>query len=253
MIKSKKAWIVITAVFAVAQTVFAHFIQNPPSARAYAWLTLLSVALAAVYVLLAFETTPFKIVMLVAFGATVVSDFFLTELVSFEGQKVVAMCFFCVVQLSYFLRLYLNHRSKTAQKAHLVTRALFCMVGLLAAGLVLQEKNNAISVVSIFYFANLAVNLIFSFLQIKLSVLFAIGLLFFVACDLLIGLNEMAVGFIPMAETSFIYKLTNTGYNLAWMFYVPAQTLLAISVHDAAKGGGLCKSCKKGEKAVKSD
>ncbi len=235
MIKSKKAWVWITAGLVVIQIILSHFIHNPPTAMAYAWLTFSSVALCFLYVLAAYEQTPLKTCMLVAFSATVCADFFLTEITSFEGQKVVAMSFFCVTQFAYFIRLYRNHLDERTNRLHVMVRASVCAVALLAGALVLKEANNALSVISVFYFANLAVNLFFAFAQWKRSPFVALGLLFFLACDVFVGLGEMAADFLSVAEGSLIDRLTSTGVNIAWIFYVPSQTLLAVSVHDEGK------------------
>ncbi len=231
MIKTKKQFIVYTTIFVCAQIILSHFIQRT-SALTYSILTLSSVMLALVYVILSSENTPFHTIMLGALSATVAADFFLTELVTFEGQKLVAMCFFCVTQACYFLRIYREHQTNRAKKVHLYVQGGVILFALILTVIVLKGNTNALSLISMFYFANLTMNLVFAFIQIKLSILFPLGLLFFLLCDILVGLNEMASSFIPIAESSFVYKLIHSGVNLAWIFYVPSQTLLAISTHE---------------------
>ena len=93
---------------------------------------------------------------------------------------------------------------------------------------VLKENANFLSLISMFYFANLAANIVFSFMQFKLNPLFPIGLTLFSFCDILIGL-EMLDNFMTIPETSFINKINDVQINLAWAFYVPSQTLISLS------------------------
>ena len=58
----------------------------------------------------------------------------------------------------------------------------------------------------------------------------AVILLLFLLCDTVVGLDVMASDYLPIGEGSFIYKLLNTNLNLAWIFYVPSQALIGISL-----------------------
>ncbi len=234
LLKTKKQLYAYTAVFIVAELFFGHFIQKSTS-LAYSLLTVFSVAVALLYVAISFENTYFHKLMLLALSATVVADFFLAGLVEIMGdveQKTFAMCFFCVAQACYFLRIYQNHEKERTKKGHIFLRLSLSILGLGITMVVLKEKTNLLSLVAVLYFANLILNLIFAFTQIKISALLPIGLLFFLLCDTIIGLSVMSDLFIPITEGSLFYGLIHSGVNLAWVFYVPSQTLLAISVNE---------------------
>ena len=59
---------------------------------------------------------------------------------------------------------------------------------------------------------------------------FAIGLAFFALCDASVGLSTMAELYIKVSEGSVLYSIIHPGFNLAWVFYVPSQALIAISL-----------------------
>ena len=64
--------------------------------------------------------------------------------------------------------------------------------------------------------------------------LFPIGLVLFLLCDTIIGL-QMATGvYLPISEHSVIYKIIFTDFNLAWFFYLPSQVCIALSGKSAA-------------------
>ena len=48
-------------------------------------------------------------------------------------------------------------------------------------------------------------------------------------CDLFIGFNIMSSSYIELSPGTFLYFLAYPGFNIAWLFYVPSQALIAIS------------------------
>jgi hypothetical protein len=87
---------------------------------------------------------------------------------------------------------------------------------------------NELIIVALFYYVNFLVNVIFSFVHFKSNKLLALGLLLFILCDTMIGFQEM-VGIFNLNKDSFIYIISQTDYNIPWIFYIPAQILLLIS------------------------
>ena len=72
-------------------------------------------------------------------------------------------------------------------------------------------------------------NVVFAFLSFSQNPLLAIGLVLFALCDTVIGL-DLLDAYLPAFRDSAINKLLHPGFNLAWMFYLPSQALLAISL-----------------------
>ena len=158
---------------------------------------------------------------------TVFADLFL---VWFGAEdQLSGMIFFFGTQMSYFLRIFLEESNPKTRKIHLIVRISASILISFATCVVLGENTDAVAIISLLYFANLAINTIFAFVNFKRSPLLAIGLTFFVLCDIFVGIATMGA-YIHIAEGSLAYKILNSGVNWAWIFYVPSQTLLAISL-----------------------
>ena len=111
---------------------------------------------------------------------------------------------------------------------------LFIRLGLIAAAeaitvLILKDATDPLAVISICYYVNLIFNIILAFLQFKQYRLFAIGLVFFLLCDTVIGLQVMSGGYLPIPEGSLLDKILSVPFNLAWLFYLPSQVLISLS------------------------
>jgi hypothetical protein len=139
------------------------------------------------------------------------------------------MICFSVTQITYFLRIYFEDENQTRKKVHLVLRASLSLIILISTCLVLGKQTDVLALVSIFYYVNLVLNIVFSFFNFKNSWIFTIGLICFVICDTFIGLANIGP-YIDLHNNPFLLKLLNPGFNVAWAFYVPSQTLLAISL-----------------------
>ncbi len=145
-------------------------------------------------------------------------------------NKLPAMCSFSVTQLAYAALLYF--RDRRFGKIHLAVRGCTVLIALLGTMLVLGEGTDALSLVSLFYFANLFVNVIWAFIEWKESRFLAIGLLLFAFCDICIGFSVMDSLYISLPKDTLLHFLANPGFNLAWVFYIPAQTLIALSLAE---------------------
>ncbi len=163
---------------------------------------------------------------------TALADFFLV--VSDPARQIPAMLFFSVTQLAYATMLYLDAKDIKSKRIHIVLRLLLTIaleVGMLA---VLGSSADLLTAITMFYFANLLSNAIFAFAA-KERLLFALGLVFFICCDVFVGMEVLISDYISISEDSLIYKLTNLGINTAWLFYIPSQVLISLSV--AYSGG----------------
>lgn len=186
------------------------------------------VVLACLFMLLFFERNISYYLTQLGLICTVMADLFLVVLSPIK--QLPAMIFFLVTQICYFLRLYLNEESTKKRRVHLIVRISAVLFAIVITIAVLRDKTDPLSLVSLFYYANLIVNIIVAFTQLKSQILLAIGLLLFLLCDTLIGLDVMASSYIPVSEGSFIHLLLNVDFNLAWIFYVPSQALIGISL-----------------------
>lgn len=217
----------LAAAFLVCELVLGILVQVTGGTALVA-VSYACVALACLFVSLFYEKSHTYYLTQAALVFTLLADLFLV--VMSPIQQLPAMVFFSFTQLCYFLRLYMGHKNRTVQMAHCVARIAVVVLALALTVIVLGENTDALSLVSLFYYANLIVNIIFAFIEFKKEGLLAFGLLLFLLCDTVIGLNVMASGYLPVAEGSFIYSILHCNINLAWIFYVPSQALIAISL-----------------------
>ena len=158
---------------------------------------------------------------------TVVSDIFLV-LIQPQNQAV-AMTTFSVVQILYFVRIWCETKNKKLNLINLIVRVCLIIIVEIITIIIVKENVDYVSIISMFYYTNLILNLIFSFINFKISPLLAIGLVFFLLCDTFVGFSSAINVYFAISESSWIYKLVFSSFNFIWFFYVPSQTLLALS------------------------
>lgn len=232
MSKSKKKILITTASFILLESVLTALVQLTSGAL-NAFVSFTAIVSACLFAITFFEKTTDAALMCIALICTVCADFFLV--IAEPRHQLVAMIFFSITQICYFLRLYMRQSKKRLH--HAVTRIIIIAAAVIMTVIILGEKIDALSLVSIFYFANLVVNVAVAFIQREKSTFFAIGLLLFSLCDISVGLSVMNKSYIPLPKGSILSWLASPGFNLAWVFYVPSQTFIAMSiVEDKIKG-----------------
>ena len=226
MIKNKKLLVILSATFLTVEAVLGVLLQTSQHLTPIN-LRYTAVVLACLFFILFAEKSLSFLFTMLALLCTVGADYFLVY--SEEMQQLLAMLFFSVTQLAYFLRLYFEDKSKTRRLVHLIVRIALSLVAIGVTLTVLKSNADGVAVVSMFYYVNLILNIIFAFVEFEKPGVFAIGLLLFALCDTVIGLSLINT-YLPISEESFIYKLINPGFDLAWAFYLPSQALLAVSL-----------------------
>lgn len=119
-------------------------------------------------------------IIALAFGLTMISDFFLLLL---DRYYTAGVCFFVLVQMTY---LYYLHRQRCG--SYLVPRGVLFVVG--AILLFVNRQTDALSVVTLFYFVNLLGNTMSSFSNPELKMV-SFGFVLFVCCDICVGLHNL--------------------------------------------------------------
>ena len=231
MLNIERNYKIATIIFIVAEIILGVLLQMH-SGLAYSIITLTSIVLAFVFVITNISNKKLNLLMVYTMLFTVLADLFLCGLVKKENSQLVAMIFFNFVQICYCIRIYINHTTCKQKVVHLTVRILVILIAVISTIIVLKSNTNALAIVSLIYYANLIVNIVFSFTQLKVSKLLPIGLVLFLLCDTFIGLTVMQDLFIKLDPASIIYKLTHNRINFAWLFYVPSQTILALSVKE---------------------
>lgn len=177
-----------------------------------------SILLCVVFVLLHLRQANYF--LLFGLLCTAVSDWFLV--VKFGADKLTAMLFFLVAQVLYAILLHLRARSKGL----LITRLVVLVIVEAVAVLVLLGNMDALAAVSMAYYTMLIMNVICAFAAYKKEPLLAWALVLFLLCDTVIGLQQVAMGY--MSLPLWLNDIVFCGFPLAWAFYLPSQVMIAL-------------------------
>ena len=164
---------------------------------------------------------------------TLVADYFL---VLSDGAELEGVIAFILVQLSYFAYTLVREDRVSVRRANIFTRIGLCAALIIGAVAVLGKDNDALSIVSVIYYANLLTNIVFAFLLGREARVFAIGLVLFAMCDLCIGLEVLTSTYLDSSVLDFFY---GSRLNLPWVFYQPSQVLIGLALYrkDKARDG----------------
>lgn len=157
---------------------------------------------------------------------TLCADLFLLIL---NRDYVVGVSFFVLAQLCYFGRIYLECDSERVRKIHLIVRGAVIVLSLVLPAIVLGDRVDLLSIISVLYFANLVLNTAFAFVDFKKNPILPIALLLFCFCDVFVGFSNMS-GYFSFERGTLAWWLAHPGFNAAWLFYSPSQMLLGISL-----------------------
>ena len=161
---------------------------------------------------------------LVGLACTLAADYFLV--VMDPIQRLWGMIFFLCAQLLYGLAL---HRQKPIKGLGYLRIGLSILAIVLPIA-ILGKNSDLLAVISVCYYANLIVNIIAAFSQREISKLLPLGFLLFLLCDTVIGLQVASSGYLSIPETSWLYRLIFSRINMAWLFYLPSQVLIVLSL-----------------------
>ncbi len=174
-----------------------------------------------------------------AIAFTAVSDFFI--LVKDSHYEIGVTTFF-VAQCVYFFRLYFKRMNARVRFGKFNVRALYISLVLRTAlifatllSLALTVGLNYLLCACTFYFITLLCNCADALFTVRgglKNILFAIGLLLFVCCDVCVGLHNFGsvLGVnLPAWLISFVrYAI--------WIFYLPSQALIVCSLGHGIVG-----------------
>lgn len=223
--KRKYTVLALASVFVLFEIVLYPIIQAV-SAKNFGIPTYLSVILAFLFSFVCYLTArqKFSFFVNIALAFTLCADFCLVVLV--PARETAGVVIFIGAQLSYFL--YILAREKGALLyAHIGVRAFVTALAPVIVYFILDGKPDALSIISVIYYTELVLNLVFSLFDKELR-LFSVGLFLFALCDLSIGLKNLSDYFAFAGELSRFFKTTKL--NFAWIFYLPSQVLISLSL-----------------------
>ncbi len=224
-VKKQRILFVLTILFVTVELALGILLQTS-SGRAVAAYSFGAVILACLFCALFADQSPEYVLTQLALVLTVCADYFLVW--SIPQRQLPAMLFFLVAQLAYAARLWFMASAKE-RRSQLLARGALSVGVLIVTLAVLQKKTDALALVSMLYYANLILNVLFSFVRFRSRALLAIGFLLFLLCDTVIGL-DLLNGYLSIPADAFLYRIIRPGFNLAWAFYLPSQVLLALSL-----------------------
>ena len=140
-------------------------------------------------------------------------------------QRLGGMIFFLLAQSCYGVWL---HR-RNPNKYLLLARAILTVSAAVVTKAVLGSKSDALAIVSVCYYANLIMNIVSAFSRFRMQKGFAIGLILFLPCDTVIGLQVAAGAYLPIAENGILGRILFMDFNLSWFFYLPSQVCIALT------------------------
>ena len=183
MLNNKKLLLITSAIFIIIELTLGVLVQTT-GGNLNTIVSFGSVVLAFIYSILVLTKNKDSVLTSIGLFFTVCSDIFLVVLN--PRIQVLAMVFFSITQIAYFLRIINLQKSQKLRLIHLIVRLVTIVIAIVATIIVLKEKTDFLSLISLFYYANLVINLIFSFMMDEKNILFSIGLICFACCDLLI-------------------------------------------------------------------
>ena len=164
-----------------------------------------------------------KPLLVAGLAGTVVADYYLV--VCGAQYKLEGMFAFLLVQALYATYFHTKGFSKKWLWARLILTAL--AVG--TAFGVLGNKTDTLAIVSVCYYANILMNLLMAFCRLKKFFLLAIGFLFFILCDTVVGLQVASQGYLSIGQDTLLHQILFSDINLVWLFYLPSQVLIALA------------------------
>ena len=223
--KSKSFWITVTALYVCVQTALGIALQVTHG-RVINTCQFGAIILACLFCAVLAERSREYAFTQIALVCTVCADYFLVW--SQPIKQLPAMLFFLCAQTAYAARLYLL-AGKTERRVQLISRVALCAVIVIVTLAVLGQNADALAIVSMLYYAQLILNVVFAFAKFRSRAVLAIGFLLFLLCDTVIGL-DLINGYLPIPPDALLYKIIRPGFNLAWVFYLPSQVLLSLSL-----------------------
>ena len=204
-------------------TFLMHNVSGMFSVFSYAYVTA-----ACIFCALFWKNTSEHIFTQLGLIGTMGADFFLVLLP--EQERLPGMICFSAVQIFYFIRLFTADTSHRRRLTHIILRIVCSSAIVTTTLVVLGPGADPVAVISMFYYVNLALNVVFAFLDYGNTGVLAIGLLCLMISDTVIGFNEMDKYFMeaPMVR-EVVMHIKRSKLDLVYGFYLPSQALIAMA------------------------
>ncbi len=182
----------------------------------------ISIALCFAYSLIFIKSKKLNFIISIALAFSLCADACLV--LANPIKQLLGTSFFLVAQIVYCVYIILKTQNKKINVANIIARVCGSGLIILITYLVLKQNFDALSAVSIIYIFNLLLNIIFSFFTFGQNKCFSIGLILFFVCDIFIGLSAANGAYFTISNQAISSFINGP---IAWLFYIPSQTLLA--------------------------
>jgi len=159
---------------------------------------------------------------------TLVADFFMVALDKVNNLAGVTV--FLGTQLFICLHIIYNEKNKKVNTIQIIIRYVLSLILICVVGVILGKSTDLMSIISAVYYANLCINAAFAHRSGKGGIMLTIGLVLFALCDINVGLAGLDSIYGGFPEGSLLYNLLNADIDLIWVFYIPSQTLIPLSL-----------------------
>ncbi len=122
---------------------------------------------------------------------------------------------FTFVQISYFFKNFLSSKGKIRKIIFAIMLPTILIASIIVANAIMDLTY--LIVIALTYFSFLLISCVFAFTRFIKNPLFALGLLLFICCDIILGCQVIGVG-------GSIEDMN------CWWFYFPSQALIILSV-----------------------
>ena len=223
LLKHKKYLIAAVICFAAWELTVVHFMYN----FAFSLFSYICIISSCLFCAVLSDGSRVWLFTQLGLIGTVGADFFLVFL-PFQ-LRVPGLIFFCCTQIAYGARVFYEDRDRIRKRVHWILRISACVIGLIITPVVLGSRVDAVAMLSVFYYANLLCNVLFSLMNFKQSGLFALALLAFVLSDTLLGFQSLSDYFL-IPRGSFIYYVVFFGKKIFYPLYIVSQVTIPISI-----------------------
>ena len=159
---------------------------------------------------------------------TLAADYFLVAMEKADNNTGVAV--FLGTQLFIFLHIIVNDRNKNSRIINSVLRLVLSILLVIAAIVILGKDADSLAITSVIYYANLCISAIFAHRIGKGGIMLTIGLILFALCDVNVALSGIENVYGGFPEGSLLYNLVNGDVDLIWLFYIPSQALIPMTL-----------------------
>ncbi len=232
LIKSKKFINIITIIFLILELIL-YFVVQITDNDLNTITKYLVVTFTFLYSLIYIKKEDKFYLIVVGLFFTLIADFFLVIIDPLYRE--LGLISFSITQIFYYLFIDHNLDKKLLKKLNLLLRITTTIVLLIIVKLMLKDDADFITLISVFYFLNLLINIIFSFLIKNKSLVLSVGLILFALCDICVGFAATGTELFQLKEGTFLYFLANPTLELSYLFYIPSQVMIAISGYELKK------------------